>query len=55
MHSTPVPVGNVNLRGKKSRMLSCGCCEAVDYRGDMRRVEDEKEMRAAKSETNDKR
>lgn len=27
-------VGNVNLRGKKSKMMSCRCCDVVDLRGD---------------------
>lgn len=43
--STPVPVGNINLKGKKYRLLSCGCCEAYDMREDVRRREDEKEIR----------
>ena len=32
--STPHNAGNVNLRGKKCKLLRCGCCEAYDLRGD---------------------
>lgn len=32
MKSTVVNVGNVNLKGRKTKMLRCGCCVAVDLR-----------------------
>lgn len=32
MKSTYVNVGSVNLKGKKSKRLRCGCCTAQDFR-----------------------
>ena len=32
MKSLPVDLGNVNLKGKKSKLLSCGCCEAYNFK-----------------------
>ncbi len=32
MKSTGVNCGNVNLKGKKSKLLLCQCCEAQDFR-----------------------
>jgi hypothetical protein len=34
MKSTPLHAGNINLRGKKCKVLSCRCCEVVDLRDD---------------------
>lgn len=32
MKSTAVNCGNVNMRGKKTKVLACGCCVAEDLR-----------------------
>lgn len=32
MKSTGANVGSVNLRGKKSKTLRCGCCTVYDFR-----------------------
>jgi len=32
MKSTARHVGSVNLRGKKYKLLSCGCCEAQNFK-----------------------
>lgn len=34
MFKSPVPrgAGNINLKGKKSKLLLCRCCEAIDFR-----------------------
>lgn len=32
MKSVPVPAGNVKMRGKRCMTLSCGCCQAEDFR-----------------------
>ena len=37
MRSSPHAVGNINLRGKKLKALSCGCCDVYDLRGDYNR------------------
>jgi hypothetical protein len=37
--------GGVNLRGKKSRLLGCGCCAAYDLRDKCRAREAKAEMR----------
>ena len=29
---THLGAGNVNLRGKKSKMMACGCCDVIDFR-----------------------
>lgn len=34
--------GNMNLKGKKFRMLSCRCCYVFDCRGDYRKEQDKK-------------
>ena len=34
MKSSGVNCGNVKMRGKKARVLSCGCCVALDLRDD---------------------
>jgi hypothetical protein len=47
MKSNPGAVGNVNLRGKKSWTLSCGCCDMYDFRDDEREREAQKEIDAA--------
>lgn len=32
MKSHPRPMGNVKMRGKKHKLLSCKCCECQDFR-----------------------
>lgn len=32
MKSAPIPCGNVKMKGKKTKLLSCGCCVAEDFR-----------------------
>lgn len=44
MKSTGRNVGSVNLNGKKSKTLSCGCCEAQDFRERELEREQAKEM-----------
>jgi hypothetical protein len=45
--------GNVNLRGKKVKMLRCGCCEAWDGRDKCRRLESERDMRKPEDDYHD--
>ena len=47
MKSTARNVGSINLRGKKTRLLRCGCCSAFNCKEDELRKEHEKEMRYA--------
>lgn len=47
MKSTARNVGSHNLRGKKTKLLGCGCCEAVNFKEDELRKEHKKEMRYA--------
>lgn len=44
MKSSALNVGNVNLRGKRSGTLRCGCCDIEDLRPKVRDVEHRKEM-----------
>jgi len=37
--------GNINMRGKKEKNMSCWCCICIDMRDKMRDKEHEKEMR----------
>jgi hypothetical protein len=41
--------GNINLRGKRTKMLACMCCDATDFRSKLRRSADIKEMRRYKA------
>lgn len=52
MPKTNTHVGQVNLRGKKSKALSCGCCDVFDFREEynIRRMERE-EMRHVDDDT----
>lgn len=36
MRSTAIPVGNLNMRGKRTKLLRCGCCTAMDLRHEAR-------------------
>jgi hypothetical protein len=40
-----IHAGDVNLRGKKHKTMSCGCCECIDYREQERVRELEKEIK----------
>ena len=48
MPKSPVPrgAGNINMKGKKHRMMSCGCCYCIDYREDELKKEHMKEIRS---------
>lgn len=48
MKSTPRNVGSLNLRGKKTKQLRCGCCAAFNCKEDELKKEHAKEMRNAK-------
>ena len=39
--------GQHNLKGKKIKLLSCGCCVMINFVDDVREKEDKKEMRRA--------
>ena len=36
---------NINMRGKKSKSMSCWCCECIDMREDIQAKEHRKEIR----------
>lgn len=40
-------MGNVNMKGKKVRLLRCGCCDCVDFREDYDKKMAQKEIRDA--------
>jgi hypothetical protein len=40
-------MGNVNLRGKKHKVMSCGCCICTDLRDKYREIEARKEVAEA--------
>ncbi len=44
MKSSP-NVGGVNMRGKKTKLLNCGCCVATDLRQKERDKQVERQMR----------
>jgi hypothetical protein len=37
--------GNVKMRGRKTRLMSCLCCEMIDFRWDQRIKQANKEIR----------
>jgi hypothetical protein len=37
--------GNINMRGKKSKHMSCGCCLCFDCRDDLLKKEHYKDMK----------
>jgi hypothetical protein len=49
MPKSPVAhgAGNINLKGKKSKVLSCNCCEAIDFRERELARQAQKEIRHA--------
>lgn len=49
MKSVPVPVGNVKLRGKRTALLSCGCCVMFNAKWQLRVKQADKEIREFKN------
>jgi hypothetical protein len=47
MKSTPHAVGSINLRGKKTHTLSCGCCGMTNFKDREAAKEAKKEIRLA--------
>ncbi len=45
MKSGAVDMGNINMKGKKYALLSCGCCQCVDFREKEAEKLAKKEMR----------
>jgi hypothetical protein len=48
MPRSPVPnggAGNVNLKGKKYKLMRCGCCAAYDFRDEYKKNLDKKMIR----------
>lgn len=43
-----IGAGDVNMRGKKTRAMRCGCCVCLDFREAHKALVDKKEMREAK-------
>lgn len=39
--------GQINMRGKKYKLLRCRCCECIDFRDKFRDKEHAKEIKAA--------
>lgn len=37
--------GNVNMKGKKTKRMSCGCCSCIDFREKIRYNKDYKMMK----------
>ena len=42
--------GNVKMRGKKTRLMSCKCCMMMDFREECRKKEAEEEIRLLEQE-----
>lgn len=47
MKSNAFGVGNANLKGRKTKRLGCGCCDAVNFKEDELKKIHRKEMRDA--------
>lgn len=47
MKSNAFGAGNANLKGKKTKLLRCGCCEAVNFKEDELKKIHKKEMQNA--------
>lgn len=47
MPKSPVPrgAGNINMKGKKERLMSCRCCVCIDFREDELKKEHMKEIK----------
>lgn len=52
MKSNAYGAGNANLKGKKTKLLRCGCCEAVNFKEDELKKTHKKEMINALKGTN---
>ena len=39
--------GQINMRGKKYKLLRCRCCECIDFRDKFLKKEHDKEIKAA--------
>lgn len=39
--------GQVNMRGKKYKLMRCRCCECIDFRDKFLKIEHDKEIKAA--------
>ena len=49
MRSTSRKAGNFNLRGKKYKLLRCGCCEVQNFKNRELKREHIKEIKDGKS------
>jgi hypothetical protein len=47
MKSNAFGAGSVNLKGRKTKRLRCGCCTAINFKERELRKEHKKEMRYA--------
>lgn len=47
MKSNAFGVGNANLKGRKTKRLRCGCCDAVNFKEDVLKKIHQQEMRNA--------
>ena len=45
MKSIPQGAGNCKMRGKLTKQMSCGCCQAVNFKWNVRVKEALKEIR----------
>ena len=47
MTKSPVArgAGNVNMKGKKYKLMSCRCCVVIDFRERAKKALDKKEMK----------
>ena len=47
MPKSPVPrgAGNVKMKGKKFKIMGCGCCYCIDFRDNELKKEHKKEMK----------
>lgn len=50
MPKSYIRAGNINLKGKKSKLMGCKCCEVLDLRGKYNDRLMKKEMRGSVSE-----
>ena len=44
MKSNVYGVGNANLKGRKTKRLRCGCCEAINFKEEYLKKTHKKEM-----------
>ena len=50
MAKSLLKAGNVNMHGKKTKLMNCGCCECIDFRDKIRYKEHMKEIERGKDE-----